>query len=75
VSVGLVQSLAQALGLMPPRGTVLVSESPGRVILRNNTIVAARDLGGAAAEQDDRMYESRADAGLPPYPALPAAAR
>jgi hypothetical protein len=75
VPVGLVQSLAQALGLMPPKGTVLVSESPGRVILRNNTIVAARDLGGAAAEQDNRRYESRADAGLTPYPALPAAAR
>jgi hypothetical protein len=75
VPVGWVQSLAQALGLMPPKGTVLVSESPGRAILRNNTIVAARDLGGGATEQANRTYESRADAGLPPYPALPAAAR
>ena len=73
--VGLLQSFAQALGLMPPKGTVLVSESPGRVILRNNTIVGAREIGSGATEQDNRMYRSRGDAGLPPYPALPAAAR
>jgi hypothetical protein len=73
--VGLVQSIAQALGLMPPKGTVLVSESPGPLILRNNTIVGARDIGRGATEQDNRVYRSRSDAGLPPYPALTAAAR
>jgi Right handed beta helix region len=73
--VGLVQRLGQALGLMPPKGTVLTSESPGQVILRSNTIVAARAIGSRAAEQDNRMYQSRGDAGLAPYPAVPAAAR
>ena len=58
--VGLVQNLAQVLGLMPPKGTVLVSESPGPVILRNNTIVGARDIGSGVPEQDNRMYRSRA---------------
>jgi hypothetical protein len=72
--VGLVQSLAQALGLMPPKGTVLLSESPGRVILRNNTIVGSRDIGSGGTEQANRMYRSRDQAGLPPYPALPATA-
>ena len=73
--VGLVQRIAQALGLIPPKGTVLVSESPGRVILRNNTIIGARDVGSGAAEQDNRTYRSRADADLPPYPALPTTTR
>jgi hypothetical protein len=72
--VGLVQSLAPALGLMPPKGTVLLSESPDRVILRNNTIVGARDVGSGATEQANRMYRSRDQAGLPPYPAVPATA-
>jgi hypothetical protein len=72
---GLLQSFAQALGLMPPKGTVLASESPGPVILRNNTIVGAREVGSGVTEQDNRMSRSRRDAGLPPYPTLPAAAR
>ncbi len=72
--VGLVQRLAQALGLMPPKGTVLASESPGRVIIRNNTIVGARAIGNGATDQDNRMYRNREDAGLAPYPELPATA-
>ena len=31
-----------------------------------------REIGSGAAEQDNRTYRSRADADLPPYPALPA---
>jgi hypothetical protein len=50
---------------------VSVSESPGQVILRNNMIVGARDTGGGAIEQDNRTYQSRRAAGLPPYPAIP----
>jgi Right handed beta helix region len=69
--VGLVQRLGQALGLMPPKGTVVHSESPGQVILRNNTIVGAREIGSDVIEQGNRMYQSRRDAGLPPYPAVP----
>jgi hypothetical protein len=71
LSVGLVQRLGQALGLMPPKGTLVVSESPGRVILRNNTIVGAREIGSGVVEQGNRIYPTRRDAGLPPYPALP----
>lgn len=70
---GLVQSLGQAIGLMPPKGTVILSESPGRVVLRNNTIVGARDIGSGVDEQGNRTYQTRSDAGLPPYPALPEA--
>ena len=73
--VGLVPRIAQAVGLMPPQGAVLLSESPGRVILRNNTIIGAREIGSGAAEQDNRTYRSRADADLPPYPALPTTTR
>jgi hypothetical protein len=69
--VGLVQSLGQALGLMPPKGTVLRNESPGEVILRNNIIVGAREIGSGAIDQDNRIHQSRREAGLPPYPALP----
>jgi hypothetical protein len=69
--VGLVQRLGQALGLMPPKGTVVHSESPGQVILRNNTIIGAREIGSDVIEQGNRMYQSRRDAGLPPYPAVP----
>ena len=71
--VGLVQSLGQALGLMPPKGTVIRSESPGEVILRNNIIVGARELGSDLIEQDNRIYQSRREADLSPYPALPEA--
>jgi hypothetical protein len=69
--VGLVSSLGQALGLMPPKGTVIASDSPGQVILRNNTIVGAREVGSGVIEQDNRMYHSRRAAGLRPYPELP----
>jgi hypothetical protein len=69
--VGLVQRLGQALGLMPPKGTVIVSESPGQVVLRNNMIIGARQIGGATIEQDNRMYQSRRAAGLPSYPTIP----
>jgi hypothetical protein len=69
--VGLVQSLGQALGLMPPKGTVLRSESPREAILRNNIIVGAREIGSGAIQQDNRIHQSRREAGLPPYPALP----
>jgi Right handed beta helix region len=68
---GLIQDLAQAVGLLPARGIVVRSESPGRTILRGNTIVGARDVGGDVIERDNPMYRSRRDADLPPYPAIP----
>jgi hypothetical protein len=68
---GLIQSIGQALGLVPPQGTVIFSQSPGQVVLRNNTIVGAREIGGGVVEHGNRAYGSRREAGLPPYPALP----
>jgi hypothetical protein len=69
--LGLIQDLARVVGLMPAKGTVIASESPGPVVLRNNTIVGARAIGSAVIEEDNRIYQSRRAAGLPPYPALP----
>jgi hypothetical protein len=69
--VGLVSRLGQALRLMPPKGTVIASDSPGQVILRNNTIVGAREIGSGVIEHDNRMLRSRRAAGLPPYPVIP----
>jgi hypothetical protein len=68
---GLVQSVGQALGLVPPKGTVILSQSPGQVVLRNNTIVGAREIGSGVLEQGNRTYRTRRDAGLPAYPAVP----
>ena len=72
---GLLQDLAQAVGLLPAKGTVIRSRSPGQVILESNTIVGARDIAdGVVIERDNRVHRSRSEAGLPPYPALPQAA-
>jgi nitrous oxidase accessory protein NosD len=69
---GLVHDLARAMGLLPAKGTVILSRSPGRVVLLGNTIVGARALGSEdVIERDNRIYESRGAAGLPVYPALP----
>lgn len=68
---GMVQSLGQALGLIPAKGTAILSTSPGPVVFRHNTIVGARAIGDGVIESDNRVYESRREAGLPPYPALP----
>jgi hypothetical protein len=70
---GIVQSLGQALGLMPARGTVIHSKSPGPVVLRDNVIVGAREVGAGVIEEANRTYRSRREAGLPPFPALPEA--
>jgi hypothetical protein len=73
---GLIQDLARAVGLLPPKGVVLASKSPGQVILQGNTIVGASGIGSAAViERDNRHYETRRAAGLRPYPALPEAVR
>ena len=75
VPTGMMQSLAQALGLMPARGTVVLSKSPGRVVLRNNTIVGAGEIGQGVIEEGNQIYQNRQEAGLPPYPALPEPAK
>jgi hypothetical protein len=75
VPTGMVQSLGQALGLMPARGTVVLSKSPGQVVLRNNMIVGAGEIGQGVIEEGNQIYQSRQEAGLPPYPALPDAAQ
>jgi hypothetical protein len=69
---GLIQDLARAVGLLPARGVVIATESPGGVILEGNTIVGAREIGrGDLIDRDNRTYESRRAAGLLPYPAVP----
>jgi hypothetical protein len=68
---GLVQSVGQALGLVPPAGTVILSQSPGQVVVRNNTFVSAREIGSGVLDQGNRVYRTRREAGLPPYPAVP----
>jgi Right handed beta helix region len=71
---GLIQDLARTVGLLPARGIVIASESPGAVVLQDNTIVGAREIGGGHLEdRDNRTYQSRRAAGLPPYPAIPQA--
>ena len=75
VPTGMMQSLAQALGLMPARGTVVLSKSPGRVVLRNNMIVGAGEIGQGVIEEGNQIYQNRQEAGLPPYPALPEPAK
>jgi hypothetical protein len=73
---GLIQDLARTVGLLPSKGTVILSGSPGQVILRDNTIVGARETGSAdVIDQGNRIYETRHAAGLPPYPAIPEAAQ
>jgi hypothetical protein len=71
---GLFSQLAQAVGLLPPKGIAIHSRSPGQVVLQNNTIVAARAIAnGEVIEHGNRSHRSRSDAGLPPDPALPEA--
>ena len=70
---GFVQSLGRALGLMPAKGTVIHSASPGPVVLRNNVIVGAREIGHGVSEQGNQSYRSRPEAGLPSFPELPEA--
>ncbi len=68
---GMVQSLGQALGLMPARGTVILSKSPGPVVLRDNMIVGAREIGEGVIEEGNRIYREQTAGRPPPYPALP----
>jgi hypothetical protein len=71
---GLVHDLARAVGLLPAKGTVILSKSPGEVILQGNTIVGASAIGSDnVIDRDNRIYRSRRDAGLPPYPEIPQA--
>jgi hypothetical protein len=71
VPEGWLQDLARGMGLLPARGVVIASKSLGDVILRNNTIVGAREFGDGVIERDNRFFSTRREAELPPYPALP----
>ena len=71
---GLLHDVARAVGLLPAKGTVILSKSPGEVILQGNTIVGASAIGSDnVIDRDNRIYRSRRDAGLPPYPEIPRA--
>ena len=71
VPEGWLQNLARAVGLLPARGVVIASKSPGDVLLRDNTIVGARELGDGVIGRDNRFFSTRREAALPPYPAVP----
>ena len=65
IPTGMVQSLGQALGLMPAKGTVVLSKSPGSVVLRDNMIVGAREIG-QRRDRGGQSDLSKAD-GRPAY--------
>jgi hypothetical protein len=71
VPQGLIPDLARAVGLLPAKGSVIHSKSPGQVILQDNTIVGAHEIGADVLERGNRRFRNRDEAGLPPYPALP----
>ena len=71
VPEGVIQSIARAVGLLPAKGIVLVSKSPGPVVIRNNTIVGAQAIGDGPVTHGNQLFADRRAADLPPYPALP----
>ena len=54
-------------------GVVFTSESPGKIVFRNNRVVGHAKVGAPAEEQGNTFLPDRAAAGLPPFPALPPA--
>jgi len=53
------------------KGRVILSRSSGAVVLTDNIIVGAKEIGIAGAEDRNLRYGSRSEAGLQDYPALP----
>jgi hypothetical protein len=59
------------LKIAPPKGRAVLSRLPGPIDFRNNTLVGAKEIGVTVPAGSNRMFRSRSEAGLPPYPALP----
>lgn len=54
------------------KGRLVRSRSPGPVVFRNNTIIGAHHpLDGTIIESNNRLFRSRNDAGMQPFPHLP----
>jgi len=65
---GLAQAVDDIIDVVPAKGQVILSQPPATVILRENVIVGAREIGVDTAEGANRMFKSRRAAGLPAYP-------
>ena len=61
------------LPIAPPRGVVVSSKIGVEVIVKDNVIVAAREIlaGGEADTTKNQFFATRSQAGLPQYQALP----
>jgi len=64
----LAELLSSVADVTRKRGTVVLSRSPGEVVLRNNAIIGAKELGVAAPEGANLSFRTRRAAGLPSYP-------
>jgi parallel beta helix pectate lyase-like protein len=64
----LAELLNSVVDVLPRRGTVVLSQSPGEVVLRNNVIVGAKEIGVPEPENADRSFRTRKAANLPAYP-------
>ena len=64
-------ALKDFAGISPIKGMVVLSRSPAEVLLRNNLIVGAKEIGDGVTEEGNRIYPSRWAAELPAYPWLP----
>ena len=54
-----------------PKSMVFRSISTGEIIFRDNMVVGTRSIGAATIGGGNRFFDTRAAAGLPPYPVLP----
>jgi len=52
-------------------GVVLRSLSTGEIIFRDNMVVGSRSIGARTIGGGNQFFDTRAAAGLPPYPVLP----
>ena len=69
IGYGLVAELLSSIAdVTPKRGTVVLSRSPGEVVLRNNMVIGAKELGVPAPEDANVSFRTREAAGLPAYP-------
>lgn len=65
---GVAGALDEYVDVVPDRGTVILSQPPAMVTLRDNVIVGAREIGVEAQAGANRTFKSRRAAGLPKFP-------
>jgi nitrous oxidase accessory protein NosD len=64
----LAELLNSVVDVVPNRGAVLFSQSPDEVVLRNNVIVGAKEIGVPEPANANRNFRTRKAANLPAYP-------